>query len=110
MKTVDFAAAAGTNEFRLEAYFRTAEGGRVCSTCRKSIPTAVTLGNRNLSLRERQLVDLICHGKLNKEIAYELQLSMGTVKEYLFRLFKKVGVRNRTELAILALTRTATAA
>jgi DNA-binding NarL/FixJ family response regulator len=106
MKTVDFAAAAGANKFRLETYFRTAEGGRVCSTCRTPIPTE-TLGIRNLTRRETQLVDLVCQARLNKEIAYELHLSEGTVKEYLFRLFKKVGVRNRTELAIMALTRMA---
>jgi DNA-binding NarL/FixJ family response regulator len=106
MKTVVFAsAAAGANSFRLEEYYRTAEGVCVCSTCRTPIPTA-TLGIRTLSHRERQIVDLVCQARLNKEIAYELQLSEGTVKEYLYRLFKKVGVRNRTELAILALTRT----
>jgi DNA-binding NarL/FixJ family response regulator len=111
MRTVEFpSAAVGANSFRLEEYFRTAAGEPVCSACQKPIPTAGTLGNRNLSLREMQLVDLVCQAKLNKEIAYELQLSVGTVKEYLFRLFKKVGARNRTELAILALTRTATAA
>lgn len=111
MKTVDFAPAAiGGNSFRLEEYFRPAEPERVCSACRKPIPAAGILVNRNLSPREMQLVDLICQAKLNKEIAYELKLSQATVKEYLFRLFKKVGVRNRTELAVLALTRTAAAA
>lgn len=111
MRTVDFTpAAVGANSFRLEEDFGAAERERVCSACRTPIPTAGRLGNRNLSRREMQLVDLICRAKSNKEIACELQLSEGTVKEYLYRLFKKVGLRNRTELAILALTRTATAA
>jgi DNA-binding NarL/FixJ family response regulator len=111
MRTVEFASAAVVGSlFRLKEDFRTPEGERACSACREARPTAGTLGNRNLTRRELQLVDLICQAKLNKEIAYELQLSLGTVKEYLFQLFKKVGVRNRTELAILALTRTATAA
>ena len=88
MKIVDFASAAG-----------------VCCSCRKPISAARTLGNWNLTRREMQLVDLICQAKLNKEIAYQLRLSEGTVKEYLYRLYRKVGVTNRTELVILALTR-----
>jgi DNA-binding NarL/FixJ family response regulator len=32
---------------------------------------AGTLGNRNLTRRELQLIDLVCQAKLNKEIAYE---------------------------------------
>jgi DNA-binding NarL/FixJ family response regulator len=42
---------------------------------------------------------------MNKEIAHELHLSEGTVKEYLNRLFRKLDVTNRTELAIWALTK-----
>ena len=60
--------------------------------------------NRTLSLREKQVVDLICKAKLNKEIAYELHLTCGTVKEYLNRIFRKVGATNRTELAVWAIT------
>ena len=43
--------------------------------------------------------------KLNKEIAHELHLTEGTVKEYLNRIFRKLGMSNRTELAVWALTR-----
>jgi len=57
-----------------------------------------------LSFRERQVVNLICKAKLNKEIAYELHLTEGTVKEYLNRIFRKVGVNSRTELAVWAIT------
>jgi DNA-binding NarL/FixJ family response regulator len=57
---------------------------------------------RRLSFRERQVVKLIQQAKLNKEIAYELQLTEGTIKEYLNRIFRKLGVKNRTELAIWA--------
>ncbi len=59
--------------------------------------------NRDLTVRERQIVAIIRLGKLNKEIAYELGLTEGTVKEYLHRIFRKIGVNNRTELAIWAL-------
>jgi DNA-binding NarL/FixJ family response regulator len=53
-----------------------------------------------LSLREQQLVDLVIQAKSNKEIAYELSLTVGSVKEYMHRVFRKVGVRSRTELAL----------
>ena len=48
---------------------------------------------------------MISQAKLNKEIAYELHLSEGTVKEYLHRIFRKVGVKNRTDLALWGLTK-----
>jgi DNA-binding NarL/FixJ family response regulator len=53
-----------------------------------------------LSLRERQVVELVQRAKSNKEIASELSLTVGSVKEYLHRIFRKLGVRNRTELAL----------
>jgi len=57
---------------------------------------------RPLSYRERQVVKLVQQAKLNKEIAHELNLTEGTIKEYLNRIFRKLGVKNRTELAIWA--------
>jgi DNA-binding CsgD family transcriptional regulator len=48
-------------------------------------------------------VILVRQAKANKEIAYELCLTEGTVKEYLNRIFKKLQVRNRTELAVRGL-------
>ena len=61
------------------------------------------LGGPQLSSRETQVVALIRQAKTNKEIAYELCLSEGTVKEYLNRIYKKLQVRNRTELALRGL-------
>jgi DNA-binding NarL/FixJ family response regulator len=53
-----------------------------------------------LSVREKQLVELVQQAKSNKEIAFEMSLTVGSVKEYMHRVFKKLGVRNRTELAM----------
>ena len=53
--------------------------------------------------RERQLVGLLAQGLKNKEIAYRLQLSEGTVKVYFSRMFHKVGVTDRFELALYAI-------
>jgi two-component system nitrate/nitrite response regulator NarL len=56
-----------------------------------------------LSPRERQLVSLLVQGMKNKEIAHSLNISEGTVKVYFSRLFQKVGVRDRFELAVFAM-------
>ena len=76
---------------------------RVCGTCRK--PRARKPGPlcRHLTPREKQIVDLVSQAKLNKEIAYELHLSEGTIKEYLNKVYRKLGLKNRTELAVWVL-------
>ena len=56
-----------------------------------------------LSPRERQLLRLISQGLSNKQIAGTLMITEGTVKVYLSRLFKKVGVLDRFELALYGL-------
>ena len=56
-----------------------------------------------LTQREGQLVSLLSQGLKNKEIATTLMISEGTVKVYLSRLFQKVGVRDRFELALFGL-------
>ena len=75
----------------------------ICEPCRrrKQEPTAPVSDVRELSPRERQLVLLVRKGRTNGEIAAELLLTEGTIKEYLFFLFKKLQVRNRTQLAML---------
>lgn len=56
-----------------------------------------------LSGREGQLVSLLCQGLKNKEIAYALSVTEGTVKTYLSRLFQKTGAKDRFELALFGL-------
>jgi len=51
-----------------------------------------------LSERERQVIEHLAGGMTNREIAQALNLSPHTVKNYLFRIFDKLGVSNRTEL------------
>jgi DNA-binding NarL/FixJ family response regulator len=57
----------------------------------------------SLTRREGQLVALLCQGLKNKEIATTLAISEGTVKVYLSRLFQKLGVKDRFELALYGL-------
>lgn len=56
-----------------------------------------------LSRRELQLLRLLGHGFGNKRIAEHLQIQEGTVKVYLSRLFRKMEVSDRFELALYAL-------
>jgi len=89
--------------FRCGSEFRSESGNRVCPTCRVLTSRKKPLDPK-LSFRERQVVKLVSQAKLNKEIAHELHLSEGTIKEYLNRIFRKLGTSNRTELAVWALT------
>jgi two-component system nitrate/nitrite response regulator NarL len=57
----------------------------------------------SLTRREGQLVGLLSQGLKNKEIATALTISEGTVKVYLSRLFQKLGVKDRFELALYGL-------
>lgn len=50
---------------------------------------------RMLSARQQQILDMLRAGKVNKEIANELGIGLGTVKQHVVALFKKLNVRNR---------------
>ncbi len=51
-----------------------------------------------LTPREREIALLLRDGACNKTLARQLQLGLPTVKTHLINLFRKLGVRNRTEL------------
>lgn len=53
-----------------------------------------------LTQREQEVLLKIAEGKNNKEIAKELFLSEGTVRNYISLLLEKLGLRDRTQLAI----------
>jgi DNA-binding NarL/FixJ family response regulator len=54
-----------------------------------------------LSRREQEVVRCVAEGLSNREIASRLKLSEHTVKNYLFRIFDKLGASNRAELIFL---------
>lgn len=56
-----------------------------------------------LSDRDRRIVEGAAAGLRNKDIAESLGISEGSVKVYLHRIFDKLGVSNRTELALLVI-------
>ncbi|MEZ5143297.1 MAG: response regulator transcription factor [Acidimicrobiales bacterium] len=55
----------------------------------------------SLSPRQREVVALIADGRSNREIADELCISEGTVKNYVTRVLEVMGVGDRTKLAVL---------
>ena len=57
----------------------------------------------DLTARETQIVGLIVEGRTNDQIAEELSLSPRTVHSHIASSFKKLGVTNRTQLAVYAL-------
>ena len=58
-------------------------------------------GDGELSPREREIADLVAEGRSNKEVAATLFLSDRTVEYHLSAVYRKLGVRSRTELAAL---------
>jgi two-component system, NarL family, nitrate/nitrite response regulator NarL len=56
---------------------------------------------RSLTPRERAISGLVAQGKRNRQIGDELGIAEGTVKVHLHRIYEKLGVGNRTELAML---------
>ena len=53
-----------------------------------------------LTDRQQQVATLVCDGLSNKIIARKLGLTEGTVKIHLHLIYKKLGVRSRTDLMI----------
>jgi DNA-binding NarL/FixJ family response regulator len=54
-----------------------------------------------LTPQQQRIVRLICDGKPNKQIAYELSLAEATVKAHITALLRRLGVRNRTQAVIM---------
>lgn len=61
-------------------------------------------GSALLSKRELEVVHCLAQGLTNREIAERLGLSQHTIKNYLFRIFDKLGVSSRIELLFLTLS------
>lgn len=59
--------------------------------------------NTSLTRREEDIVNLVTEGLTNRDISRRLNLSEHTVRNYLFRIFNKLGTSNRLELALYAL-------
>ena len=56
----------------------------------------------SLTPAQRRILGLVRTGLLNKQIAYELDISEATVKAHITAIFRKLGVGNRTQAVLLA--------
>jgi LuxR family maltose regulon positive regulatory protein len=72
-----------------------AEPQVVTAVQKKTSPTGDLV--EPLSGRELEVLHLIATGRINKEIAQQLIVSLGTVKAHTASIFRKLGVANRTE-------------
>jgi DNA-binding NarL/FixJ family response regulator len=63
---------------------------------------ALQKGMESLSPREAEVLDLLSDGKSNAEIGEALHIEVGTVKNHVHSILKKLGVTNRRQAAKLA--------
>lgn len=62
--------------------------------------SAIDYEKYDINEKEKEIIELIAEGLSNKEIAAELFLSEGTVRNYLSTILEKLKLRDRTQLAI----------
>lgn len=79
------------------------DGRRViCPPCHVVRGLAKHYFGQPLSAREKQVIEFVRQEMANKEIAHQLHLTTGTIKEYLVIIFLKLGISNRVGLALWA--------
>jgi DNA-binding CsgD family transcriptional regulator len=81
-------------------YFDYLEDKLVNQTPIKLSPEQI-MDRYQISKREFEVIQLVCAGKSNQEIADVLFISLGTVKSHMYNIFLKLEVKNRTQLVKL---------
>ena len=62
---------------------------------------AASEGLASLTPQQFRVLTMVCDGLLNKQIAYELNVSEATIKAHVTAIFRKLGVRTRAQAALL---------
>ena len=57
---------------------------------------------QSLTPQQGRILELVCEGKLNKQIAWELDIAETTVKAHLTAILRKLHVHSRTQAVLLA--------
>ena len=55
-----------------------------------------------LTRQQARILDLICEGQMNKQIAHELSIAETTVKAHVTAIMRKMGVSSRTQAVLMA--------
>jgi len=55
-----------------------------------------------LTRQQAKILDLLCQGRLNKQIAWELSIAETTVKAHVTAIMRKLGVQSRTQAVLMA--------
>ncbi|MCS5495873.1 helix-turn-helix transcriptional regulator [Cnuibacter physcomitrellae] len=116
-QVADAAATAGIHYISAEAYARASSAHAAAGDARNAAAAALRRDQqmrlcgidrlilvphgevRPLSLREAEIADLAAAGLSNREISERLVVSIRTVETHLLRVYKKLGIRRRGELA-----------
>lgn len=94
-----------------KAFKRIRDGGTYTPATYSSIETLETTAepSRNaakylnsLTPQQRRILDLVCEGKLNKQIAHEFAIAETTVKAHITAILRKLRVQNRTQAVLIA--------
>lgn len=56
----------------------------------------------SLTRQQTRILEFICDGKLNKQIAFDLSITEATVKAHVTAIMRKLGVQNRTQAVLVA--------
>lgn len=98
----------GSNDRQKDPSHNPAEGMDVpisATPFRQPITATELLKTTTLSAREAGIVELLLQGNRNEEIGHRLGITHGTVRNYLQVIYRKLRVRNRTELVLMLLSR-----
>ncbi|HEY3374267.1 MAG TPA: helix-turn-helix transcriptional regulator [Candidatus Aquicultor sp.] len=64
----------------------------------QQIIAAAPLDQTQLSAREQQVLSCLAQGRTNAQIASDLFISEATVKNHLYRIYKKLGIKSRDDV------------
>lgn len=92
-----FEAVRAGHVFLPEGYVAQSDGS-ACGSQRDAAIARLGL----LTKQQARILQLICEGKLNKQIAYELTIAETTVKAHVTAIMRKLGVQSRTQAVLMA--------
>ena len=77
--------------------------GKLLNEIASRKPPSKNQTNFSLSEREQQILRLLAQGLSNADIAQQLYLTEGTIRNYTSEIFQKLGVSDRTQAAVIAI-------